>query len=329
MRSITIQVETPEDEDRIAEFIIDAIAEYMRNQGLDLKYMNDIKLQKLVYRVADSLDIPLTRSWYMRGCYVHNSIINRDFLRETMDDGYEKEKGEEYKLIYAAVSRNIEDVWWTPTTNFLEELYRTHAPETYRSIYISNNKILNLNKEIKDVLRNYIIGQSTLAKWTPLSTDYYQRISKNISELHINLISRKEFRDLIIPFSDFTDLFEIFYLKIDDILNTKGDRNILEFFEHVDDVYFKNIWQYPALVISKETVSGIRKDEVIEETEARLERAEDNINCYTGHIRKEASTLDLLPSIKDLEAKYNESVKMLGEDVSEKIADFWNACSKA
>ncbi len=85
MRSITIQVETPEDEDRIAEFIIDAIAEYMRNKGLDLKYINDIKLQKLAYRVADTLDIPLTRSWYMRGCYVHNHLIDRDFLREKME----------------------------------------------------------------------------------------------------------------------------------------------------------------------------------------------------------------------------------------------------
>lgn len=325
----TLSIKTPEDEDYITELIIEAIGEYLEEHDLDIQYMSDIKLQKVVFKVADTLNIPLTRSWYMRGCYVHNSIINRDFLKEKMERGYEKEKGKEYKLLYDAVSKNIEEVWWTTTTRFLEGLYKTQAPEAYRSMYISNNDLLNLNKEVINFLRDFA-GKRTLAKWITLSTDYYNRISKNVSKLHIELISKKEFGDLIIPFSNFTDLLEMLYLKIDDILKSEVDisRDILEFFELVDRVYFKNIWQYPALVISKETVIGIRKDEIIEENLTRLERAEDKINYHMEHIKEGASELDLLPSIKDLETKYKESVKILGADVSKKIAEFWKVCSK-
>jgi len=330
MSALFINIKTPEDENYIANLIIEAIGEYLKEHDLDIQYMSDIKLQKLVFRVADMLDLPLTRSWYMRGCYVHNSIINRDFLKRIVESGYKKEKGEEYKILYDAVSKNIEGVWWTPTDRFLEDLYKTQAPEAYRNIYISNNDILNLNKEAINFLRDFA-GKRTLAKWIALSTDYYQRISKNVSKLHIELISKKEFRDFIIPFFNFTDLLEMLYLKIDDILKSEVDisSDVLEFFELVDRVYFNNIWQYPALVISKETVIGIRKDEVIEENLRRLERAEDRINYYMEHIKKGVSELDLLPSIKDLETKYKDSVKTLGEDVSKKIADFWKVCSKA
>lgn len=324
----TTKINTPHDESRIAELIIDAIAEYMDAHELDIRYMSDIKLQKIVFKTVEYLNIPLTRSWYMRGCYIHiPEIINSNFLQERINNKQIK-KEDGYDLIFKSISKNIEDIWWTPTDRLLKNLYNTQAPEAYRSIYIANNNILNLNKEINDISGKYHIG-STLARWIPWNTDYHQRAAENISRLHIELISRKEFGDVIVPFLEFTNVLEAIYLKLDNLLSSNTDisSDILEFLELVDDVYYRNIWHYPALAISRETVVGIRKDEIIQDNSARLEGADDKMNYHIEHLKTEASDLDLLPSIKDLETKYRESVGMLGEDASMKIAEFWKVHS--
>lgn len=331
MKTITyFKITTPHDESCIAELIIDAIAKYMNTHDLDIRYMSDIKLQKIVFKTAEDLNIPLTRSWYMRGCYIHlPEIINSNFLQERINSKQIK-KEDGYDLLFKSVSKNIEDIWWTPTDRLLKNLYNTQAPEAYRSIYIANNNILNLNKEINKISGKYHIG-STLAKWIPLDTDYYQRVSENISRLHIELISKKEFKDVIVPFLEFTNVFEAIYPKLDNLLSSNTDisSDIFEFFGLVDDVYYRNIWQYPALTISRETVVGIRKDEIIEDNSARLEGADDKMNYHIEHLKTEASDLDLLPSTKDLETEYKKSVGMLGEDASRKIAEFWKVHSMA
>ena len=75
MDSALIRIETPEEEDLVANLLLSAVAEYMQTTHMDVKFLNDLKLQKTIYKTCDDLNIPLTRSWYKRGCYVHNLNI--------------------------------------------------------------------------------------------------------------------------------------------------------------------------------------------------------------------------------------------------------------
>ena len=75
---------SPQDENKIIWMILrDTYNILARTRNFDFSYASKVKLQKVVFLIAEKLDIPLTRSWYRYGGYVHNRAeIGRASCRE-------------------------------------------------------------------------------------------------------------------------------------------------------------------------------------------------------------------------------------------------------
>ena len=142
MDSALIKIDTPEEEDLVATLLLYAVAEYMRKTKMDIKYLNDIKLQKTIYKTSDDLNIPLTRSWYKRGCYVHNTNIRIETLKHILRseinleevEQFKKGHKKEYESILKTITKNINNFKYISTKRLLDKLYQNRAPKKYRML---------------------------------------------------------------------------------------------------------------------------------------------------------------------------------------------------
>src|SRR3989304_7168582 len=66
-----LHVATSADERRVVNSILQSLAKYMLDSNIDVKYLSEMKLQKIVFKTVEELELPVTRSWYIRGCMVH------------------------------------------------------------------------------------------------------------------------------------------------------------------------------------------------------------------------------------------------------------------
>jgi len=196
------------------------------------------------------------------------------------------------------------------------EYYQTEAPEKYRSIYLSNTKIRSINEEISEYLKTHYVPHK--------SVDYYEQISVAISNLHLDLIANKEFDAVTEPFIDFTNFMEMVTLRINSLMNSreKLPTDSEEVFSNVASVYFKNVWVYPALVISKNTVTGLREKEIVKNSEQRIKDAKQYIDYNLQRLKSVAEDINLIPSEEDLKMFYKDS------ETGKNIARFWEICIK-
>ena len=81
MDSALIRIETPEEENLVIDLMMRAVAEALKKKNLNIDNLRETKLQKILCKTAGDLDLPITRSWYMRGEYISNSLINTSNLR--------------------------------------------------------------------------------------------------------------------------------------------------------------------------------------------------------------------------------------------------------
>ena len=132
MDSALIRIETPGEEDLVATLLLYAVSEYLHKTKMDIKYLNDIKLQKTIYKTSDDLNIPLTRSWYKRGCYVHNANIRIETLKHIIRSDidleeliqFKKEHRKEYESILKTITKNINNFKYISTKRLLDKLYQ-------------------------------------------------------------------------------------------------------------------------------------------------------------------------------------------------------------
>jgi hypothetical protein len=332
MDSTLIQIGTPEEEDFVIGLMMRAVAQYAKERNLNIEGLRETKLQKILCKAAGDLNLPITRSWYMRGEYVSNPIIKTSNLRNyynKRDAGYltSKQNGI-YKTLYNAISSSIDEFWPIETRELLLRLYSRNAPERYKRLYLTNNYLLSTNNLLKDSLAsnevsllNYSIGRNY---------NYYSQASKNVSKIHVELASKPEFENIIDDYINLTDLLEGVYLRLDILYNLKKtiSHDVKDFFIRLNGIYYSDVWKYPALIISKNTMIGIQKEKNIAWCESKLEYANKNMNETIENIETEANDLDLIPTSKDLEIVDRELYASAGENASQCLKEFWNIYNK-
>ena len=122
------------DEETLVKMILAGLDRVLKSRKIDKDYLNEVKVHKIVYMVAEDLNLDITRSWYMRGCYVWcNKPINEYF--------------KPYGRIYLDPSPDIIDainnvirvleVFSLKRQDFLKKLYEEFAPSEFRNLYIA------------------------------------------------------------------------------------------------------------------------------------------------------------------------------------------------
>lgn len=311
MKSQLLHIETAQEEDSVAALMMMAVSECLRKTQTHPKYINELKLQKIVYKTCDDLNIPLTRSWYKRGCYVHNSKIKKENLINTpnfnstpseellqLKTTYKKE----YGIILKQLTNNINDIKYIAWEKLLDRIYHSHAPRQYRKLYLSNNKILETNNQLKGLLKN---KRSSLLSWVNSRNMYshYEIVSDSISEVHIELASNPEFQEIIDTYIDFTDVLEPIYIKAGELLSpeTSPSVEMSSLFDSIEQFYYEYVWGCPALVMSKKTVKGARAEEYIEKSAGLINECEDIIHSFLISLDTKIESLELNPTLEKLE----------------------------
>jgi hypothetical protein len=336
MDSALIKIDTPEEEDLVATLLLYAVAEYMRKTKMDIKYLNDIKLQKTIYKTSDDLNIPLTRSWYKRGCYVHNTNIRIETLKHILRseinleevEQFKKGHKKEYESILKTITKNINNFKYISTKRLLDKLYQNRAPKKYRMLYQANNIILGTNTQIKESLKE---KSSSLFNWGLINKSYYYSlVSNSISQVHVELATNKEFESIIDPYIDFTNFLESVYIKIDNILvpGSYIPIEISTLFESIDQIYYEYIWGCPALVISKETVKGIQAEDYKEKSEIQILKGFTGLDNVLNNLKIKSEMIGLSPTLEELECA-DKNLTGLSEEGSDKsLIEFWRIYNK-
>src|SRR4030042_1475124 len=164
---------SPQDENKIIWMILrDTYNILARTRNFDFSYASKVKLQKVVFLIAEKLDIPLTRSWYRYGGYVHNRAVDFTQLSRLpfvlssykineirkIEHAFADIHQEYYELLRELVPR----VFFMKLEELLGEIYEG-APKEYKPLYFTNLAIENNFELVKNYEKNDSEGcQSTL-----------------------------------------------------------------------------------------------------------------------------------------------------------------------
>lgn len=256
-----------DDENIVVKWAFFEIINYLKetNVSWSQKWINDFltttKTHKILFNAFEKADIPVTRSWYRYGCFIHSNELSRhhDFsaLRNRFINTKKtslRDKAQELGIdVIGATEAIIEATEAMPqrVDDYIEALYCSDVPSGLGPIYQSKFNLAKLLQQIK-----VTIGHNQFAKWLP-------EIRRSFSNFQIAAISNPWFNELNEITTTFTSDVEQALLKTQDLINHERlflrQINCLDRFHNFFD---SKIWLPFALKTSAKTVKGIRAEQI-------------------------------------------------------------------
>lgn len=310
-------VSNSEDEKKAVDLILCTLVKYMLDCNINVDFLSEMKLQKIVFKTVEELDLPITRSWYIRGCMVHpGGTLSGKIRKENLEKlVINPEKLTINTDIYSCFdSIQIDKIFFTKRNKFLRELYNSMEPIRFRKEYIPNNElILSL-----EALSGGVYDEDSTA------------ISENISKLYLGMQGDKLFDRVSNKFYEFLNFVEDVSIEVEGIVDDGGEisRGGLNFFKSLNDKYFNKVWIEPASIISIETVKGLSADKVINQRKKYLPFAAKKIEESLDELKLNCKRLNLSLSEKNLDKAYEKSCNSIGKPAGKLISDMWKIYAK-
>lgn len=285
----------------------------------------EVKIQKFLYKALqahDELD-EVTHSWYIAGAKadVPRGEFGVDHLLDVYDqlarpdgnesefverrDHYEPSEDVQKYATYFAEEFGLDDVWFTSTVGYLLDFYRDDAPAEYRDLYVAVQELrIELQKTIGKLVD--FVGDDSQANLdefgqeTPvLGPDRYDRIADIVSEVHLELGADEQLKRTLPVYRDFTDVLEDAYLALSKLEVRRLDGTQIQAFKTLSDFHYYEAWKLPSLVISMQTASGPRKDDLQVRRARELEAHKEGVREGIRDVRKTCSDAGLVPAVAD------------------------------
>ena len=263
-----LMLKTNEDEDEIVRWAFAETINYLKQSHDHFWFKYNPKherVHKILYNFFEKMDIPVTRSWYRYGCFIHStqlagfqdfsSLKNRYLASRSSPErlrSHAEDLGIDVKSALIEMHRII-DVIPSRMDLYLESLYQD-APNNFGSIYLAKLRLYrSLNRP----------GGRFVFKSPKGFHEWFLEARKNISAFHMAAFSNGRFDDLSDIVLDFSFSIEEALLKIDEMsyrqnkVLRKWQTSIGEFSRFFDE----NVWLPFALEISSVTVKGLREKE--------------------------------------------------------------------
>ncbi|MFH1323139.1 MAG: hypothetical protein ABIH80_04835 [Methanobacteriota archaeon] len=312
-----LHVATSADERRVVNSILQSLAKYMLDSNIDVKYLSEMKLQKIVFKTVEELELPVTRSWYIRGCMVHpGGTLTGSVKKKTIERLVRNPEDLSVDPdIYSCFdSIQVNRIFYTKRNDFLRDLYRHMEPERFRNEYVPNNELI---LSLEEMSKGIYDGVNTV-------------ISENISKLYLGLQGDDLFKKVSDKFYDFLDFMENVCIEVEGSFEdgaeiTPAD---LEFFKNLSYVYYSNVWIEPASIISIETAQGPNAKRVIEQRQGYLPLAAQKIEEPLKELKHKADALNLSLSEVNVEKAYNRSRERIGTAAGKNLAEMLKIYAK-
>lgn len=313
-----LHVTKPEDERRVVDIILHTLAKYMIDSNIQAKFLTEVKLQKIVFKTVEELELPVTRSWYLRGCMVHpGGTLTGSIKKRTIERLVQSPEELLVNQDVYACFDNIQiknRIFFKKGNDFLRELYRSMEPSRFRNEYIPNNELILSLDEIKKCNFNGI----------------NQVISENVSKLILGLQGDELFNNVSKNFYDFLYFMEDTCIEVEGSVEDGAEitPSNVEFFKRLSDTYYKTVWMEPASIISIETAVGVSADRVIEQRRGYLPIAAHKIKEPLNELNQLAEKLNLSLSDVNVEKAYMKSCGKIGIDAGKDITEMWQVYAK-
>lgn len=268
--------DTLHTEDEYVFEILRAIANSPLVRKKRIKYLSKLKIHKICFKIIESLGLNVTRSWYLRGCYVHNDNIEKKILLNLINTT------SSIPSIFNNIEKTLdnllktENILYTQINTYLKKLYEKDAPERYKKIYI-------LNQKIQEILEDFdkSAKEAKLSDWGVI----IEKRDKNVNIVE-DFISACHNLEYIKPYTDrIKKILELLFNYHQEILKSTKIKSL-------GKLYFDSIWKLIASNISINTLHGPRKHEISMELLNRVinnaeeiltdtySRIEDSINNF-------------------------------------------------
>lgn len=313
-----LHVTTSADEKRVVNNILQSLAKYMLDSNIDVKYLSEMKLQKIVFKTVEELDLPVTRSWYLRGCMVHpGGTLSGSVKRKTIEKLVKNPDSlivdqDIYSCFDSIQVKNR--IFFTKRNDFLRDLYRYMEPERFRNEYVPNNEII---LSLEGMSKGDFNGVNTV-------------ISENISKLYLGLQCDELFVGLSDNFYAFLDFLENVSIETEGNVEDGAEVTTenLEFFKRLSSVYYNNVWMEPASIISIETAQGPNAERVIEQRRGYLPLASQKIEYPLNELKCKADELKLSLSEVNVEKAFMKSREQIGIDAGKNLTEMLKIYAK-
>jgi hypothetical protein len=312
-----LHVTTPTDEKKVVNAILHALVKYMLDSKIDTKFLSEMKLQKIVFKTVEELELPVTRSWYIRGCMVHpgGTLGSHNFKGKIEKLVKNPDKLIIEPDIYSCFdSIQINNIFFTKRNTFLRELYSNMEPARFRNEYVPNNELI---LALEEMSKGSFDG-------------YNEIISENISKLYLGLQGDELFNNVSKEFYDFMDFMENVSIEVEGAVEDGAEftPNDLNFFKSLSDAYYNTVWMEPASIISIETVKGLSAERVIEQRQRYLPLAARKIEEPLTKLKQKVDELNLSSSEGNIEKVYIKSCERIGVDAGKNLTEMWKIYAK-
>lgn len=321
----TLMIRTLEEEDKVVRWAFAEIMGYLKEKHGRrwFKYNpSHVRVHKIMYSTFESANIPVTRSWYRYGCFIHSNQLAafRDF--SSLKNRY---LGSAYppKRLQSAVTKMDFDV--TPIIEklretvdampqrmnvYLKSLYQ-NPPREFGNIYLSKLELHNALRDSTKIDFRHL----------PMFYNWLKRVRKNLSVFHMSAFSRHQFNDLTDIVMNFTSNVEEALLKIEELI--RQEKRILK--KRIKPIYGfpkffdEQVWVSFALEISARTVKGFREVQIRNQ---QLRKKKEKILELTNALKMQSAILaenDLVMSWDDYRKRLSRSDKdrAIAEAISE------------
>jgi hypothetical protein len=292
---------SPQDENGIVLMILrDTYDILSRTPNFSFNYNAKVKLQKVVFLVADSLEIPLTRSWYRYGPYIHNENVDFEALPETLNETTMKEirnaekvfsdRQQEYTEVLSSL---VPRIFFLELHSLLTEIYTTYAPKQYKTVYLAN-----------------------------LAIEENFRLAKSQTDIEIDNFTQhfSTFASSVVGFDDMSFVYDHAdeYATILDNFLIKMDRMgevSLPHLRMLKSSYESILWNPISLKISINTLIGLNAEEERLKQWSKLNKASSQMKNRLASLDASLSRDNVLASVDEktefYKAKYGDDKQFL------------------
>lgn len=253
------------DEDSLVDVLMSALAKNDKVLETKGEFLNNLKIHKIFYRVCESLNLNLTRGWYLRGCYILNDNITKKYLSTFFSK--KPPRTELFNAVSGEMNQIISDekILFTKTNRYLDMLYRRYAPDEFKNIYINNHKLLLALRNIDKKSKYQEIGN--LSEWIQDSEDkeYLINYLKSIID------DARQFEELSPYLDDIESVTKDILINSEKLLESKLIKGI-------ENYYYEGVWRLIASAILIRTVKGPRANEIIMQSKENVDKVDELIS---------------------------------------------------
>jgi hypothetical protein len=200
-------------------------------------------------------------------------------------------------------------VWHQTTMRFLQNFYRDHAPDKYRSLYLTSIHLRTHLLDAEDAVHACVEGEQP----TRSLADIANSIRMEVSDLHYYLRANDELADTLDAVVEGTTIIEDVFMLLEQAEPEELTHTHKEAIETLQDFFYYHVWRYPCLIISRETATGPRAEKLGAERNERLESFERELKEQCKEVRATLAEVELVPQFDDFPP-------VSDDDITEKLS---------